>query len=253
MLTREIVEVRMTGDVVGERTEDYRKVREFLYVDLQRVRSYYAQLNRGVIESVLSREETSCQVEAQARIFGIGASGGGAQEWEREESRSLQDLNYVIFEELFEKAGYIEDVKEIVEDAASWGNGGIHASLVEGTIIRYTGLIQILDPRFVKARIDQLSRLMKGIAGAQIGAVPAVAATPPVRKGGGTRPGARAVTSDEARERLKTEILSTYLSGSALGQFEDIAAAVSAFTNDQISVRVLPCGRDYPDYHFAGT
>lgn len=65
----------MTGDVIGERIEDYRKVREFLYVDLQRVRSYYAQLNRGVIESVLSREETSRQLEAQARIFGIGASG----------------------------------------------------------------------------------------------------------------------------------------------------------------------------------
>jgi hypothetical protein len=142
----------MTADVVGERTEDYRKVREFLYVDLKRVRSYYAQLNRGVIESVLSREETSRQVEAQARIFGIGASSGGAQEWEREESRSLQDLNYVIFEELFEKAGHIKDVKEITEDAASWGNGGIHASLDEGMVIRYTGLIQILDPLFVRAR-----------------------------------------------------------------------------------------------------
>jgi hypothetical protein len=178
---------------------------------------------------------------------------GGAQEWEREESRSLHDLNYVIFEELFENAGLIEDVTEIAENASSWGNGGIHSSLDEGMLVRYTGLIQILDPQFVRARIDQLARLMQGIAGAQVGAVPAATAIPPSRKGGSTKPGARAATGDDARERLKAETLSTLLSGSALGQFKDIADAVTAFTNDQISVRVLSCGRDYPDYHFAGT
>lgn len=243
----------MTSDVIGERNEEYRKVREFLYVDLQRVRSYYAQLNRGIIDSVLSREESSREVDVQARLFGIGASGGGSQEREREESRSLQDLNYVIFEELLERAGLITDVGENVEDAASWANGHVHDSFVEGMVIRYTGLIQILDPQFVKARIDQLARLTQGIAGAQIGAVPAAPATPPTRKGGSTRPGTRAAAGDEARERLKAELVSVLLAGSSLGQFKDVAETVAAFTNDQISVRVLPCGRDYPDYHFAGT
>ena len=41
------------NDVVRDRKNEVRAVREFLYVDHQRIRSYYSQLNRGVIESVV--------------------------------------------------------------------------------------------------------------------------------------------------------------------------------------------------------
>src|ERR1700761_1734391 len=107
---RAIIEVRMPEDVVRDREDEYRRVREFLYVDLQRVRSYYAQQNRGVIDSVLSRDTDTRQADVQARLMGIGGSGGGSRERAREESRSLQDLSYVIFEELFEEANLITDV-----------------------------------------------------------------------------------------------------------------------------------------------
>ena len=82
----------MPDDVVRERNDEYRRLREFLYVDLQRVRSYYAQQNRGVIDSILSRETGVRQADVQAHFMGIGGSGGGSQERAREESRSLQDL-----------------------------------------------------------------------------------------------------------------------------------------------------------------
>src|SRR5258708_4974287 len=139
----------LMADVVGERQDEVRKVREFLYVDLQRVRSYYTQLNRGIIDSVVSRDTKLFQGEAQARLFGLGGSGGGSFERAREESRSLQDLNYVIFEELFEREGIIKDVDELVDDLDAWRDGRVHESIDEGSIIRYTGLVQILDPKFV--------------------------------------------------------------------------------------------------------
>jgi hypothetical protein len=243
----------VSEDVVRERNDELRRLREFLYVDLQRVRSYYSQQNRGIIDSVLSRDTGIRQADVQARLLGIGASGGGSQQRAREESRSLQDLSYVIFEELFEEANLIQDVGEIAEDTNSWKNGHVHASFQEGSIIRYTGLIQILDPQFVKSRFEQFSRLVTGIAGAQIGKAPDVAATPPVRRGGSTKPGVAAAKGDAAREKLKEELLSTLMGGSSIGQIKDIIEAVSAFTNDSISVRVLPCGRENPDYHFAGT
>lgn len=58
-----IIEVRVPDDVVREREDEYRRLREFLYVDLQRVRSYYAQQNRGVIECPFTgcRELVSAQ------------------------------------------------------------------------------------------------------------------------------------------------------------------------------------------------
>ncbi len=40
----------------NERSNVVRKAREFFYVDLERVRSYYAQLNRGVVETVMFRD-----------------------------------------------------------------------------------------------------------------------------------------------------------------------------------------------------
>jgi hypothetical protein len=243
----------MPGDVIGERDEKYRKLREFLYVDLQRVRSYYAQSNRGVIDSILSRETGSREVDVQARIFGIGASGGGSLERAREESRSLQDLSYVIFEELFDDAGLISEIDETIEDASLWASGQVYDSLAEGSIIRYTGLIQVLDPQFIMARIEQLRRLTRGIAGAQVGKVTPKPSSPPSRKGGHTRAATVAETADAARERRKEEILSELLEEGSLAQYKDIADTIGAFTNDQISVRVFPCGRDHADYHFAGT
>ena len=235
--------VRMPDDVVREREDEYRRLREFLYVDLQRIRSYYAQQNRGIIDSILSRETGARQADIQAKIMGIGASGGGSKEQAREESRSLQDLSYVIFEELFENANLIKDIGELVEDADSWKNGNIHKSIDEGWIVRYTGLVQVLDPQFVKLRFEQFSRLVAGIAGAQIGKAPDIAAIPPVRKGGsaGVTP---AVKGDAAREALKEELVSKLLETSSIGQIKDIIESVSAFTNDSISVRVLPCGRE---------
>ena len=159
----------------------------------------------------------------------------------------------MIFEELFEDANLIRDIGELVKDVDSWKSGHVHSSLDEGLIIRHTGLVQVLDPQFAKSRFEQYIRLVTGIAGAQIGKAPDVAATPPTRKGGSTKPGSPAAKGDAAREALKEELLSKLLEGSSIGQIRDIIESVSAFTNDSISVRVLPCGRDYPDYHFAGT
>ena len=185
--------------------------------------------------------------------MGIGASGGGSQEHAREESRSLQDLIYVIFEELFERPDLIRDVTEMIENPDSWKGGAVHNTLNEGMIIRYTGRIQILDPQFVNSRIEQFIRLMSGIAGAQVGEVSEVPSVPPSRSGGRTVPGSKALKGEEAREAAKAILMSQLFSGSPPGQIRDIAASVAAFTNDAISVRVLPCGSNYPEYHFAGT
>lgn len=95
-------------DVVDEQRDAVRKVREFLYVDHERVRSYYSQINRGVIESIVSREAGSREGEAGAHLFGFGGSVSAGRNREREESRSLQDLSYGIFEELFEREGLIK-------------------------------------------------------------------------------------------------------------------------------------------------
>lgn len=244
-------------DVVRENEDEIRKVREFLYVDLQRIRSYYAQLNRGIVESVVRRDTDSKEGEAEARLFGFGGSVEVGREREREEARSLQDLNYVIFEELFEKEGLIKDIDEVADDITAWSDGRLHGALSEGDIIRYTGSVQILDPKFAKDRIEQIIRFATALTGIQVGEQPAQPGTPPVRtgkRGGSTRPATRGLSSDEARDRVKELAVQQLMGGQfSIAQIEDIAEAVGAFTNETISVRILPHGIDHLDYHFAGT
>lgn len=241
------------SDVVGERNNEVRKVREFLYVDLQRIRSYYAQLNRGVIESVISRDINAKEGEAQAKLFGFGGSAGVSRERERQESRSLQDLNYVILEELLEQEGLIKDVDDLVDDVDAWTGGRVHESLNEGEVVRYTGLVQILDPEFAKSRIEQVIRFAAAVMGMQVGNAPTVPGSPPVRKGGSTKPGRPAKSAEMVRNEIKERMLEAAFGGITLAQINDIADAVGAFTNETISVRVFPLGTQQLDYHFAGT
>lgn len=121
-------------DVVGERKDDVRTVREFLYVDHERVRSYYSQINRGIIEGIVSREEGSQEGEAGARLFGFGASVSAGRSKERQESRSLQDLNYVIFEELFENEGLIKDITEEAGNIENWNPENCILKLMKVTL-----------------------------------------------------------------------------------------------------------------------
>jgi hypothetical protein len=79
------------GSQSDERADVVRKAKEFFYVDLQRVRSYYAQLNRGVVESVVLRDANLKVSDLQATLLGFGPRVGVQADRSREESRSLQD------------------------------------------------------------------------------------------------------------------------------------------------------------------
>jgi len=127
------------NDVVRDRKNEVRAVREFLYVDHQRIRSYYSQLNRGVIESVVLHGGGNVAGSFGAKLFGFGPSASYARDTHREESRSLQDLTYTIFEELFEQEGLIEDIKDKANNIETWRNGSLHSSIEEGDIVGTQG------------------------------------------------------------------------------------------------------------------
>ena len=240
------------SDVVSERSSDVRKVREFFYVDHQRIRSYYSQINRGVIESVVSRGSGSVGGEVGARLFGFGPSVTAERDHQREESRSLQDLNYVIFEELFENEGLIKDITDDADDLDVWKTGRLHSELDEGDIVKYTGNIQVLDPEFVRDRLNQYGKLAVAIAGSQVGPQQSEVATPPVRQRGSTKAGRKPRTAEEVRKGLVADKLEEFTGGISMDQIASITDFIGAFTNNAITARVLPLA-EHPEYHFAGT
>lgn len=240
------------SDVVRERKSDVRKAREFLYVDHQRIRSYYSQMNRGIIESIVSRQEGGIEGEVGARLFGFGPAVSVERVREREESRSLQDLNYVIFEELFEKEGLIKDITDKADDIEAWRSGDLHSVVYEGEIVKYTGNVQVLDPKFVKDRLRQFAHMVTALAGSQVGPQEPEAAAPPVRQGGRTQPGRKPRSAEEVRQQLVAEKVTEFSGGISLEQIASLGDFIGAFTNDSITARVLPFD-EHPEYHFAGT
>jgi hypothetical protein len=228
-------------------------LKEFLYVDIQRVRSYYGQMNRGIIDSVKSTSSVNGKGQLEAKMFGLGGRGEASGGYAKESSRSLQEILYVLFEENFESEGRIIDNPRLFEDVDAWRSGRLHESIREGQIIRYTGNIQIMDPSFASGRIDQILNLVTALAGFQIPGNPAGSpATPPVRKGGGAAKGKAAKTPEEMRDVLKKQLASQMLGGQQL-TMSNIGEFIRAFTNGSTSVSIHPCGFDQPGVYFSGS
>jgi hypothetical protein len=137
----------------------------------------------------------------------------------------------VIFEELLEREQLITEAT--FDNPADWRAGKVHSDLFEGQIVRMTTEIQILDPVFFRQRVAQLERLGRALVGLQS----------PGTSAGGSKASARNAERAALRQ----------LFGDANPEMlKEIGDFVSAFTNDTIMVRVLPCGKSNLDCHFAG-
>lgn len=251
-MTRPEPVVRDAGDVIGEQQDIVRRAKEFLYVDVERVRSYYAQLNRGVIDSVVNTATSSTALDGEAKLVGIGLAGGRTREASRQESRSLHDLTYVVFKELLQREGLLTALGPDWSEPYGWATGRLHEQLVEGQVLRFTGDVQILDPTFVRSRITQVTRVARAIAGLTMGAVEPEAAPPPSRQGGRTHAGKRPQSVDQVRDAQKEAAVQAILGDVAPAMFNEIADFTAGFTNDSIVVRAQPCGPGRPELHFGG-
>lgn len=243
----------MARDIVGEGNEYIGSaMREFFYVDLQRVRSYYSQINRGIIDSIITKDAQTISGEIKATLFGLGGAGSLNQNQSRDESRSLQELTYVLFEELLEERHLITDLGPLATDPAAWHDGRIHNDLKEGQIVRFTGDITVLDPHFFSGRISQIIELASAVVGLDLGDVPGTSVVPPVRKGGSTTAGQKAKSPEVRREEVKRELVTKMMDGLSSSQLEEFGNFFSAFSHNTISIRAFPCGDIHSELHFSG-
>ncbi|MEV0758229.1 hypothetical protein [Streptosporangium sp. NPDC050280] len=240
-------------DVIDERNKHaVRKVREYFYVDLQRVRSYYAQLNRGIIEGIVSKESKTSKGEAQAKLMGFGPSGSRETGRAREETRSLHEISAVIFEEICEKESLIHEVGPLLANLSAWRSGEIHQELYEGQLVRFTGSLDLHDPAFFGQRVDQFQRFVSAFVGIAMEEQGARPATPPARQGGRTTQGNRAKDAKEVREEKKAELVKSMLQGMSPEKIAEIKDLVASLANDAVSIRAFPFGEDHREFNLSG-
>ncbi len=122
-------------------------VRDFLYVDVGRVRSLLAQVAGGAPQLV---EDKSARLRSLGGTFGIppfGLSAGSGKNSETTETRSLTDLTFVLFEEAAEAVGLLTDVTEMARREDAWRSGDLQSQLEVSQVIRVTGATRFIDPR----------------------------------------------------------------------------------------------------------
>jgi hypothetical protein len=207
-------------------------VREFLYVDVERSRSMLAQLDGGVVEAVVERNKTAMKGGAAAKFFGIGISGDASRERGWDESRSLQDLTYVLFEEAATDEELVLNAPDIVRSPEAWESGAVHRALREAEIIKLKCDVQILDPAFFRARLDRFNTFVRGIAEINVGNPSNL--------------------SRGQREKRVQDYIRDLFNGAETGIVERVVQAALPLFGDSIAVRAMPCGPEQSEFSFGG-
>lgn len=128
-------------------------LREFLYVDVARARSFLAQLDQGVVETAVSQTARSVTWDVGTAALAIRGARTSGSSTSTEESKSLQDLVFVIFEDIADSLGLIRTVDmDEVGDPSRWTSSQVHGEFAEGEMIRVFTPVLIVDPHFLSTR-----------------------------------------------------------------------------------------------------
>lgn len=242
-------------------------LREFLYVDITRVRSLLGQLDEGVVENIIQKSERVKNGQVGFTWSPFQAVAGSGRSDSAEESRSVQDLTFALFEEAAQSEGIIRSVDSSeIDSPAAWDDASIHGRFAEGEIIQITSPISIIDPEFVRGRMDRFVSMYKGIAeieankkreaiaGLEQAAMAEIEATPV--SGGRDR---QSTERRKASGKLKREIED--LNAKINAELTDIDKQISPVMTmlsyflppDSIAVRFPTCGTDRNDLGFSGS
>jgi hypothetical protein len=211
-------------------------LRDFLYVDIARVRSLLAQMSEGVPEQLVAAMTRARDRRGGLNLPPVSFELKGGSEDRREETRSMSDMLFVLFEEAAESLGWLQDISDTAADPISWSSGELPSSLPPSAMIRVTGPTRLVDATHFSATLERFSSIMQMVMSLQ----PQQGASG--RTTGGQRGQAR---SGRPQERQLP-------GGVTPSQVEKIGKLYQSLMPAGISAKVMPCGTDYPSYALSG-
>ncbi len=204
-------------------------LRDFIYLDFERVRSYAAQLLEGVPDSqqLGSSHAAGGDASAEASLFSLLKTHGGADyRYQRTttETRSLHHQVYVLFEDALEERGYLRVINADY-DYARWQPD----NFVDGEFVKIYGEVRLVSYTKTFMQMQALPKLAGDVAA--------------VVKGGSAGSGA----AGDMREMAK---MTSELKQLPIKQMT--AVAQQLFGDSDFRVKARPSGA--PSGHiFAGT
>lgn len=135
-------------------------LREFLYVDTEKVRSMLAQLEGGVEEE--SRRTERHDKRTEGGIKGVGLH---QQAWGNEEyvNKSLGDTIFPVLEDILTAEGLLTDISDQVREEDVWDSGALADQYPPGSIVRITAPGALFDARYVAAVLRGFASSYSGL------------------------------------------------------------------------------------------
>lgn len=143
-------------------------IRDFVYLDIERVRSLISQLEQGIVETISKTlgDESSLDGELKANVFGLASGTVGVEQlWRRDvqENKSLHDYVYTKLETQLVKAGLLKVVDSAVlseEPSAA----AFRSELSSTDFILIRSNVELDDLSRIRSVVEKINELGKFIA-----------------------------------------------------------------------------------------
>ncbi|MFG1848303.1 DUF6414 family protein [Micromonospora carbonacea] len=194
-------------------------LREFLYVDTEKVRGMLAQLDGGIAEEARDTTKSDRRTEGGVKGFVGHYQGWGEESYT---TKSFGDILFPNLEDALDSSGLITDLSDDLQDATFWTSDKLRGSIDPGTLVRVSSPGSLFDARYVAASLAGFGATYSGLEG--IGSVPSASPTTSSRPNRG-RP-AKQAKGDKPSEADK--------------QIEDTIPEFAPFKNEDGSEGVGP-------------
>ncbi len=209
-------------------------VRDFIYMDVERLKSIIAQLERGLpgarSDATTTSREVDASISAGLMKF-LEASGGAQFLWQKQqtETRTLHDNIYIRVEQLLLEGGLLVSIpRDIDQDQLELG---LQNELIpETAFILATGKVAINDFGTMRAMFEKFNELGKFIALASAESLP------------------EALPKQERRKFVQDQQTKLKLDPKMLDGFKLV---FDMFYKDRIVVKMTP-HLDFPDFRLVG-
>jgi hypothetical protein len=146
-----------------EKRVDKSVLRDFVYLDLERVRSYVAQLLEGVPESTSAgrSHQTTATGNAEASLFSLLKTQGGVDYrflTNQNETRSLHHYIYQLCEQELDRRGLVTRIDKKF-DHKNWSEGFFR----DGQFVLASGPLRLMDYDFVMTTMKNAPEMMRTI------------------------------------------------------------------------------------------
>jgi 6-pyruvoyl-tetrahydropterin synthase len=161
---------------------DELKIRDFIYLDVERMKSIVSQIDEGWIERSTGekgdRKHATAKAELSSGIFDflkakLGSEVGTLWETKESETKTLHDYMYILLEKKLkeEELIYIID-KSKTELKEFWEDGKINEKIPDTAFILVKGKVMIDDFRRFKSLATDFNRLWEAFSYFQVGQLP---------------------------------------------------------------------------------